>query len=292
MSVKLLAASLRQLLPRNKAGDAVYAWIHYLVSQGRIPGPEDSGRLNDYFFHMKVDGTLLEPLRQFVSDKEYVKYYVSAVAGKQYTLETWDVLHSVRDIDGLRLSRFPCVVKPAHLSGQVQFCQESDAFLNREMMKGWLRKNLYRQYREQNYKYLSPRILVEEFYTSDGFSIPADYKFFCFGGSPKFIQVDYGRFSDHTRTLYDTNWKRLPFTLMYAASEQDEPPPAQLELMLDLAARLSAAFSFIRVDMYSNGRDVKVGELSNCPESAGGRIRPSSGEFALGKLALDADSMA
>ena len=36
---------------------------------------------NDRLLKIKLDGSLLDPLRQFITDKEYVKYYVSAVVG-------------------------------------------------------------------------------------------------------------------------------------------------------------------------------------------------------------------
>ena len=45
---------------------------------------------------MKKDGTLLDPLRQFVTDKEYVKYYIASVVGWQHTIETYKVLHALK----------------------------------------------------------------------------------------------------------------------------------------------------------------------------------------------------
>ena len=142
MNVRQLAAILRKVLPANSRGDALYAWMHYLVSQGRLPGGKYSGRLNDFLFRLKVDGTLLDPMRQFVSDKEYVKHYISAVVGRQFTLETLQVMRNDDDVNRLQLEHFPCVVKPSHLSGHVQFCYENDNSLDRELMKSWLRMNL------------------------------------------------------------------------------------------------------------------------------------------------------
>ena len=289
MNTRRMAAALRALLPANKRGDAVYAWFHYLVAQGRLPGPKHSGRLNDYLYSMKVDGTLLDPLCQFVTDKEYAKYYVTAGVGERYVLKTFQILHGAAEIDRLQLTQFPCVVKPSHLSGQVQFLLEDDRTLNRSLMKDWLKRDHYRRSREQNYRYLSPKILVEEFFSGDERSIPRDYKFWCHEGSPRFVQVDSGRFVKHTRDLYDTSWKRLPYTLHYPAGEAAIPRPDRLEEMLDVAARLSAPFEFIRVDMYANSSEVKVGELTSCPGSARERIRPESGEYVLGRLLLGRD---
>ena len=290
MLTRQMAAILCKLLPENNRGDALYAWIHYLVNQGRLPGDKYSGRLNDYFYRLKVDGTLLDPLYQFVCDKEYARHYISAVVGRQLTLKTLHVLRNDDEVDSLQLEQFPCVVKPSHLSGQVQFCYENDHSLDRQLMKRWLRKNLYRTSRSQDYKYLSPKILVEEFFSEDGLSVPNDYKVFCFEGSPAFIQVDSDRFSGHTRNFYDISWKRIPLTLLYPSRVKDDPRPVQLEGMLEVAAKLSAPFPFIRVDLYASSRAIKVGELASIPESAGGRIQPPSGEYVLGRFVPGSDA--
>ena len=231
---------------------------------------------------MKVDGTLLDPLRQFVTDKEYVKQYVTAVVGRRYAMETFQVLRTDEDVDRLELTRFPCVVKPTHSSGQVLILHGPTEPVDRERLKSWLHRDYYRLTREQNYKYLRHKIIVEEFFSEDGRTAPSDYKVFCFDGVPKFIQVDSDRFVDHTRNLYDTAWKRLPYVYHYPARTQDDPPPPQLEQMLDIASKLSCPFSVIRVDLYTDGTTVKVGELTNSPGSGNERILPSSGEYALG----------
>ena len=291
-----IPAALRWMLPRNNWGDAAYAWACHVRSQRRRPGRKDSGRFSDLLFRMKVDGTLLDPLRQFVTDKEYAKLYVAAIVGPEYVIETFQVLRTDEDVDRLELTRFPCVVKPTHSSGKVLILHRVGGVVSgggshvggpsdpvdRERFKGWLRHDRYRLSREQDYKYLKPKVIVEEFFSKDGRTVPSDYKVFCFSGVPRFIQVDSERLVNHSRNLYDSAWKRLPYTLGYPARTQDDPHPVQLEQMLDVASKLSRAFSFIRVDLYTDGTKVKVGELTNCHGGSHERIRPSSGEYALG----------
>ena len=55
-------------------------------------------------------------------------------------------------------------------------------------------------------------------------------------------------------------------------------------MMLDIARQLSKPFSSVRVDMYANDKQIKVGELTNCHESAGGLIQPTGAELWLGDL--------
>jgi hypothetical protein len=48
--------------------------------------------------------------------------------------------------------------------------------------------------------------------------------------------------------------------------------------MLAVARALSAPFSFVRVDLYSDDRRVLVGEITNCSANAGGVFLPPSAE--------------
>ncbi len=102
---EVILGALRRILPRNSSGDAVYAWACYMRFHRRLPGRKGSGRFNDHLFRMKVDGTLFDPLRQFVTDKEYVKQYVAAVVGPQHTMETFQVLRTDEDVGRLELTR-------------------------------------------------------------------------------------------------------------------------------------------------------------------------------------------
>ena len=239
---------------------------------------------SDRLFRMKTGGMFLEPQRQFISDKEFMKYYVSGVVGSEYNIETFQILRKPDEVDTLKLKRFPCVLKPTHACGLVLFLTDPEQTIDHEFLKSWFTLNYYNFSREQNYKYLKPKVIVEEFFSEDGQTIPSDYKIFCFNGVPKVIQVDSGRFRQMTRILYDTDWKRLPFTIKYPGRTEDDPRPAHLQKMLEIANHLAQPFSFIRVDMYYDGTNIKVGELTNSPGGANANVIPTEGEFTLGKL--------
>ena len=154
--------------------------------------------------------------------------------------------------------------------------------LDRDRPGKWFRIRYYLRSREQNYRHLVPKIIVEEFFSEDGRTVPDDYKIFCFRGVPQLVQVDSDRFSGHTRNLYDTSWSRIPATYVYPNRERDDPKPAMLGEMLDAARKLSASFDFVRVDFYATPTEIRVGELTFFPESASGRLEPPEAEFALG----------
>ena len=271
-------------LPAARWSDPVVAVIEYVIQHGRLPRLRNPALFNDRLLKLKVDGSLLEPLRQFITDKEYVKYYVAGVAGREYTLETFDVLRCEADVDRFVLKQVPCVIKPTHMSGPVLICIAPEMSIDRGLLKGWLRSDYYRRSREVNYKFLERKIIVEEFFSEDLLTLPQDYKIFCFHGCPKLIEVDADRFRNHTRNFYDTAWNRLRITVKYPTGSSKDPKPRHLNAMLDIARRLSKPFSSIRVDMYANDDSVKVGELTNCHGGGGELILPTEAELWLGNL--------
>ena len=271
-------------LPATLWSDPIVAAIEYVIQHGRMPRLRNPELFNDRLLKLKIDGSLLEPLRQFVSDKEYVKYYVAGVVGREYTLETFDVLRTEADVDSFVSKHVPCVIKPTHMSGPVLMCIDRETPIDRGLLKAWLRSDYYRRSREANYKFLEHKIIVEEFFSEDHHTPPQDYKIFCFHGCPKLIEVDADRFRDHTRNFYDTAWNRLRLTAKYPGRAHEDPKPQHLNVMLDIARRLSIPFSSIRVDMYANDSAVRVGELTNCHGGGGERIQPLEGELWLGNL--------
>ena len=167
-------------LPNTPWVDAIIAVVQYVRRHRRVPQLRNPRLFNDYLLRIKLDGTLMDPLRQYVTDKEYVKDYVAGVVGQEYALATYDILRSIEDVSNLDLKRMPCVVKPTHMSGQVLICVDRSTQIDRDLMKRWLRMNYYKQSREPNYRYLEPKIIVEEFFSEDGRTPPNDYKIFCF----------------------------------------------------------------------------------------------------------------
>ena len=280
---RLIWAILSRILPYNAWADRICATLRFRIAHGRSPDLKTSPiRFNDYLFKIKTDGTLLDPLRQFISDKEYVKLYVAMQAGHQYPVKTYGVLHSEDEVDHLQLSQFPCVIKPTHASGPILLQMTPGDRLNRDLLKAWLRYDYYRNSREQNYKHLTPKVIIEEFITDDGKNPAPDYKILCFGGVPQLIQVDLDRHKNRLQHFYDTAWNRLQYSVGFESRPENDPKPPQLEKMLEIAAKLSHPFPFIRVDMYVSGTEVKVGELTNCPYSASRPFSPRSVEFTLG----------
>ena len=271
----------RRLLPKTPWGDRIYGLYRFYRKFRRFPEKRPR-RFNDNLFALKTSGMGYDPLVQFVTDKEYAKLYFSSVLGSEYTIDTYRILRSVEELENYAPDRFPCVVKPTHSSGQAAICTDPSVSLDRDRLRQWFFIDHYLRSREQNYRHLVPKIIVEEFFSEDGRTVPDDYKIFCFRGVPKFVQVDSDRFSGHTRNLYDTSWNRIPASLHYPNRKEDHPKPAMLADLLHAARKLSAAFDFVRVDLYATPSEIRVGELTFVPGNVLERLEPLEAEFTLG----------
>jgi hypothetical protein len=262
----------RRVLPHNRFGDNLYHRLLFLSKHRRFPG--DGMLWNDVLYRLKTSNEILDPLRIFVSDKELVKLYIKATIGDEYNVPTIAVLRSAGDVDRFQ---FPdrCIIKPTHASAQYILRRAGEP-IDRERIKQWFRLNYYRAGREVNYKTLTPKVIVEPlvFDSSD----LSDYRFFCYRGEPRLIQVDMDRHTHHTRKILDTDWNEQDFCILYPRSNKTLPRPATLPEMLRLARALSAPFSFVRIDLYSDNQRIIAGEITNVSANAGGIFRPLSAE--------------
>ena len=278
MGITSVLRWLRTLTPYNRLGDKLIGLFDFYVSHRRIP--TNNLIFNDVLYKIKTTDEIIHPLRVFVTDKEFIKLFVKAVVGDQYNVPTLAVLHSMDDV---RAYPFPaaCCIKPTHASGHVIVRHNGEA-IDFKTIERWFDLNYYRRGREANYKTLQPKIIVEPFIF--GRPGPNEYKFFCYKGSPKLIKVIQDRYTDYSCKYFDAQWVEQDFSITHEKSSKLIPCPGNLQDMLSIAATLSASFSFVRVDFYSNGETCLVGEITNCSENAGGQFIPKSGEHVASKI--------
>ena len=271
-------------LPYSDWGNRLYWRTVFKRKHGRAPETGPPVRFTDHLYRIKTDARLADPLYRYCTDKEYAKDYIAGVLGPGLTPETYAVLRTDADIDAFWPERLPCVIKPTHSSGRTTIVRDADEPIDQDTLRAWLRHDYFKIGRELNYRGLQPKIVVEEFFSDGSGAIPKDYKVHCFNGLPGTVQVDSDRFGVHTRNFYDLGWSRLPIVWAYPAGEHGDDKPPLLGTMLDIAARLSAPFPFVRVDFYASDAEIRVGELTFCPEAANAPIKPDSADFDLGKL--------
>lgn len=259
-------------LPQNRTFDYLISLLIFVRSHKRMPKVE-GGLYNDSLFFLKTTDAILDPLRVYVSDKEFVKDFVASVVGGIYNVPTLGVVHSLQEALNYDFPK-NCVIKPTHMSGPVMF-RRDESEIDYGLFKEWFSSNYYLWGREANYRHLKPKLIIEPYIFNR--SELEDYKVLCVNGVPRIIQVDGTRHTRHTISFYTTDWRELPFSALLPKGAPIARPE-NLEEMLEVAASLSKDFSLIRVDLYSDGKSVLVGELTNCPGNARMPFSQENGE--------------
>lgn len=212
------------------------------------------------------------PLHTQCADKYAVRDYVKKKIGKNYLVPLYYTTENANEIQEEKLPLAPFIIKTNHdSSGGIIVKDKSniDWIKIQNSLKKRLKKNYYYYSKEQQYKDIRPRIIVEKLLIDKEGNIPNDYKIHCFNGEPKIIQVDSDRFSNHKRNLYDENWKELPFTWSIWVDGKplwDNGPrmekPKSLDKLLELAKILSADFYYSRIDFYVVDDFIYFGEIT------------------------------
>ena len=95
-----------------------------------------------------------------------------------------------------------------------------------------------------------------------------DYKFYCFGGEPRFLYVSQG-LEDHVTariSFLSMDWEFEPFGRSDYAGFEDLPPkPDSFDEMVSFARRLSSGTPFVRADFYDHGGKAMFSEMTFYP---------------------------
>lgn len=224
-----------------------------------------------------------------LADKYAVRTYVATTVGAQHLIR---LLWHGTDPRAIPFNRLPAkyVIKPNHAAGKVMIVKgHANPSEIIRTVSDWMGMNYYWQGREFQYYGIPPRIVIEEYLTDEEGTPPFDYKIHCFNGVPEHILV-----RNHTHDIcpyFDTTWKKLNFADKVDAIQPWVPKPPHLEEMLSVAARLSAGFGYVRVDLYNVQRRVYFGELTFTPAAGILKYSPDSWDLKHGEkwdLSLDA----
>lgn len=224
-------------------------------------------------------------LYHILADKAAVKPYVSELIGSEHIIPTLGVWDSVSEIDWDSLPQ-QFVLKCTHDSASVIICKDKNSFDIRsaeEKLSQALKKDFYKgRDREWVYKGIKPRIIAEEYLKGE----PVDYKFFCFGGIPRFLKVDLDRFSSHRANYYDMDGRFLPYSERHCPNEpaREVILPDSLHEMSEYARLLSSGIPFVRVDFYYYDDTVYFGEMTFYPDSGFGPLDPPYADKEIGSM--------
>ncbi len=225
------------------------------------------------------------PLMTQCADKYAVREFVEEKVGKGVLNELYGVYEDAEEID-FDLLPDSFVLKATHGSGWNIIIKEKKQFNVREVIKTldkWMATNYHTRRREWAYKHIPPKIVAEK-YIEDKNGLLLDYKFFCFNGTPSFIQVDIDRYKQHKRVFYNSKWERFDFEFQHPIYEQEVKPPDSLGEMVEIVKTLSSDFLFARIDLYDLDRRPVFGEITFYPEAGFGKFKPEEWDAKFGNL--------
>jgi len=201
------------------------------------------------------------------TDKYAVHQYLEHKGYKHLLNEIIGVYKNADHIDFESLPN-NFVAKTTHGCGQNLICtdkSELDWKKWTKIMNSWLKLNVYAFGREWNYDHIPRRILVEKFIDHEPL---IDYKFMCFNGEPKFLQINSDYEGKHYVDFYDIEWNKVDFTYKkFTQSNHIVPRPTQFKEMVEIAKKLSSPFPYVRVDFYNPPNKIIFGELTFFPGS-------------------------
>jgi len=268
---------------RHLLTDRQYAKIRYWLVNGFFPDIKKPVRLTEKIQYIKLHERT--NLRRDVADRIKVRDFVKERVGEEHLIPLIAVFNKLNRSDWETLPQ-QFVLKANHGSGFIRIVKEKNRENFEEILaetNGWLNTDYYKFGREWVYKGLKRVLIVEKLLLDEGGRVPSDYKYYCFDGIVKLIQVDVGRFSEQKRYLFDRSFELINATLYHPTGEKKPEKPRELGEAIRVAELLSKEFNFIRVDLYLQQGKIFFGELTNYPSNGFQRFKPDHFEIEMGK---------
>ena len=280
--MKVLANAKRlESLPEEKYNDLIEK--EYLKVFGNVL---DWNNLRTYTEKMQWEKIYdKNPIKTTLTDKYAVREWVEGKIGKDYLIPLVGVWDSFDNIDFDLLPK-QFVLKTNHGTGTNLIVKDKNKINMRRakrMFDDWMKTDYaFTNSLQLHYRDIKRKIIAEK-YLETNLGELQDYKFLCFDGKPCFCWVDLGRYSKHTRTVFDMNWKLQPWTqASYGIANYDIPKPKNFDMMIDIANILSEGFSHVRVDLYNVDGKIYFGEMTFTNGSGLDPIIPKEYDKVLG----------
>jgi len=272
MNIKRLIFKIAlRYLPKNKFFDKILCFIQFTIIHKRFPTLRKL--FNDMIHQIKTSDKIEDPLVVFTSDKEYCKIFLNYIVEKKYIVPNLVIANSFSEIENYKITS-NCVIKPTHLTSKCIF-KKNNEILNddvKQKIHRWFSINLYYGHLERNYIYLRPKIIVEPIIFDNENLI--DFKFFCYKGNPKIIMLVFDKFTNKSRAFYDENWNRIDVSFDKFETNNLLKKPKNFQEMLKLVSLISKYFEFVRVDLYTNGNEIFIGEITHAHEAGTEKFMP------------------
>lgn len=259
--------------------DKIYYQYCYFIMFGKWFSYSNPVGFNAKLQWLKVYYRLPELVK--LADKLEVRNFVANTIGEKYLNPVLHVYSNAKEINWDSLpDKF--VIKATHGSGWNIVCTDKK-LLNRKKttrkLNKWLKRNAYYKNKEWQYKDMKPRLICEKYLEQKEGNL-LELKVFCYNGSPEFIIAYEG--NGNFRNTYNKSWEKLKCKITFPQGPEIEKPD-NLDVILDLASKLSSGFPFVRVDFLINDKRIYFGELTFTPARGLYRFNPPEFDIVFGE---------
>lgn len=208
-----------------------------------------------------------------LADKIEVRKFVAERCGEDVLPKLYAIYKSADDIDFGELPDAFAIKTNNGCASNYLVRSKTNVDLEsiRTGLARWLRFPYGQLTGQLHYAKIPPRIFAEELLFQEEYpeATLVDYKFYCFGGKPRYCFAVSNRRLEtgnaHAKMIYDLNWKNLDTVFVPGTEIAPVKKPPQLAKMIEVSSRLSEGIPFVRVDLYEVDGDVKFGEMTFMP---------------------------
>jgi hypothetical protein len=267
--------------PNTVRGVDFYPWKDFLFAlirgarlfkndNGYLPTLTNPSTFNEHIFVRKFFAPMPMPS---LADKLAAREHVKKLVGEKFVPAVMWIGNDIKELFTTAPPAGRYVLKANNSSGSNLYLNlPEDLTTRRDEIGQWANAMLTSQYGynwgEWHYATIAPTLFLEQFIDFNGIQTPDDYKFYCFRGKARLVEVDVDRLAEVRSALYAPDWTYIPVN--YGETPVRRPRPRNLEEMICIAEAIAQEVDFVRVDLYSDA-DTRIvfGEITFAPGNAG-----------------------
>ncbi len=247
---------------------------------------------NPKSFNEKINWLKLHdrnPKYHLLIDKFRVKPIVADIIGAEHVIPT--IAGGFTQISEIDKEKLPnqFVIKCNHDSASVIVCKDKTKFdwAYADYKLKWCMSHDYYHYENKQwaYKGIEKCFFIEQYMEDESTHNIPDYRFFCFNGKVKCINVDMGRCIGEVKVnSYDTEWNQIPCQHNHDNYNGVIQRPSNLDEMIETAELLAQYVGnpFTRIDLYNINGKIYFGEITFYPVGGMGYIKPYEYDLLFG----------
>lgn len=254
----------------NRGGDRKATIRAYKKIYGKAPNIDNPHTLNEWILWLKLNDRTSK--HTLCADKFTVREYLKDKFGDEVLIPLLYETDNVDDVTYDVIPDVPCIIKSSHTQGDMVIIKDKEKLDFKRLkfeMKIWMKRNLYYETKEWQYKNCKPRIIIEKLLQDKNDYIPNDYKLHYINGKLEFVYCSIGRETVNKRNIYDSDWNPLYFSWVEPAKDlsnirgEEIEAPASFEQMKIMGAEIAKLFNkYVRVDFYDVDGHLYFGEIT------------------------------